>query len=355
MIKFKILISILFVFVLTTLVGCQAQSDHEEVMEEPVENVNIAENTEDDDVSFLSVDKMEQYEGMEISDWLDENTVIVSKENETLEKMKLEELSDSYPISLYTYSLSTNEFRLLKEEENRFMGGATLSDDGSHLLYSGYTLGDPGYYVMNLDTLESFNIEGAYSAHWGDEGAVVGASYKGGAYSASTSGVITPLGDLNQESLFIVRKSNHAVYYNTQSETALMKLDLETNQKTSLNIDDVVGLFPSSGGDHLLVLQSDGTTERLILCDVQGESIQIIVESKEIRGVAWSPDEKMIAYSRTDTVDWGIYGYDLIRNKEFNIVPGEESRGIHWSPSGRKLSFVHANTTDYNSSIVYFK
>lgn len=49
-----------------------------------------------------------------ITDWLNENTVIVSKENTSLDKMSLLEFSDYYPRSLYLYNIDTKEYQLLK-------------------------------------------------------------------------------------------------------------------------------------------------------------------------------------------------------------------------------------------------
>ncbi|ABR48073.1 hypothetical protein Amet_1909 [Alkaliphilus metalliredigens QYMF] len=353
--KIKVLKSIFLILLLLTLIACGAQRDGNEVIQEPVENENEIENTDKDDEPLVSVERIESYENMEISDWLDENTVIVSKENDSLEKMRLEELSDLYPRSLYSYNINTNEYKLVKEQENIFLGGAVLSGDNKHLLYYGNSLGDPIYYVMNLDTLEAFNIAGAYSANWADNGVVVGGSYRGGAYSASTSGEISPLGDFENESLFIVRKINDRVYYNTNSDTSLMVLDLISKQSNSLNIDNVYDVLPSPEGEQLLVLQIKDSRKNLILCDSDGGNIQILAEGEEIGGVSWSLDQRMIAYSIKDTLGEGIYVYDLLENKEIKIVSDVESSIIHWSPSGEKLVYLEYSEVDHKSSVVYMK
>lgn len=38
------------------------------------------------------------------------------------------------------------------------LGGGTLSLDKKFLLYSEYVLGDPSYFIMNLDTKDSFAL-----------------------------------------------------------------------------------------------------------------------------------------------------------------------------------------------------
>ncbi|WP_157756159.1 hypothetical protein [Paenibacillus crassostreae] len=61
----------------------------------------------------VTVGKIDHYENIAISDWMDKETIIISKENEDLGKMSLEELSDSYPKSLYLYHLNTKQYDLL--------------------------------------------------------------------------------------------------------------------------------------------------------------------------------------------------------------------------------------------------
>ena len=98
------------------------------MIQEPVESININENksTETDSPS-ISIEKIDKYEGMEITDWLNEQTVVLSKENEELEKMSLLEDSESYPRSIYLYNLDTKEYKTVKAQKNMFLGGAILS------------------------------------------------------------------------------------------------------------------------------------------------------------------------------------------------------------------------------------
>ncbi|WP_432401876.1 TolB family protein [Wukongibacter sp. M2B1] len=370
---FKIVFALM---VLLAITACNAEKDRDRVIiKEPGKNITVIEDA-DKEVGEpnVSVEKIDQYKNLQISDWFNENLVIVSKENESLEKMKLEELSDSYPRSLYLYNLNTKEYKLLKEQENLFLGGATLSPDKKYLLYYGNSLGDPVYYVMNMDTLESFgihgsNIGGAYSANWADNETVIGGAYSGGAYSggaysggaylASTTGAITPLDELKDKALFIVRKMRDKIYYNTNSDTSLMVLDLATKEKTSLNINYVYGVFPAPDGNQMLVLQDDGSKRTMILCDADGGSIETIAEGAEISGVSWSPDQRMIAYSLKTVINGtstsGLYVYDRLTGEDTQIVVDVENPTTCWSPSGRELVYSEWNGIQYNSSIVYLK
>lgn len=310
----------------------------------------------------VAVQGIDRYENMEISDWLDESTVVVSKLNEDLGKMSLAELSDAYPRSLYLYRLDTGEYKLLKEQKDIFLGEATLSADKKNLLYSEASLGDPVYRVMNLDTLAGFGlvgepIGGAISASWVDNGSIIGAAYSGGAYLAHTSGQIEKIAELQDESLVIVRSMNNKIYYNTNADESLHMLDLSTKMKTNLNLDHVYNSVPSPNGDQLLVLQSIDKNLRLILCDADGSNRKTIAEGTELGGVSWSQDQRMIAYTLKADVNGstvhGIYLYDVLNGEATQVAVGTGIAQTHWSPSGESLAYTEWNGTQFNSHVVH--
>lgn len=309
----------------------------------------------------VSVEGIDRYENMQISDWLDEDTVVVSKVNESLGKMSLAELADAYPRSLYLYHLDTNEYELLKERKNAFLGEAALSADKKHLLYSEASLGDPAYYMMNLDTLEAIGLHGepiggALGARWADN-EVVGAAYSGGAYLADTAGKIAKVAELQNESLVIVRKMKNKIYYNTNADETLRVLDLATKEKASLDMAQVRSVIPSPNGDQLLVLQSVGDKLALVLCDENGGNRKTIAEGAELGGVSWSQDQRMIAYSlKADvngTTAHGIYLYDLLSDETTRIAVGIGNADTHWSPSGESLAYTEWNGTQFDSRVVH--
>jgi TolB protein len=311
----------------------------------------------------ISVAKIEPLGNVEISDWLDEETVILSKDNTTLGKMTLAEFSDTYPRSLYFYNIKTKEYKLIKEQKNVFLGGANLSADKKYLLYSEYVLGDPAYYVMNLDTKDSFcitgkDIGGAKSAGWfGDK--VVGASYKNGAYMASASGDISVLEGLKDESLFILRVTKDNVYYNTGEDASLVKMNRTTKEITNLNLKNVFNVILSDDGTKMLVLQSDSTKSTLVLCDLDGSNQVKIAEGTDIGGISWSADQRMIAYNvksaGTNATVNGFYVYDVLTAKANPLGIDIQNASTKWSPLGDKLVYTQWNSEGYDSSIVYLK
>lgn len=335
-----------------------------QVIHEPGKTITVIDNEGKAPTAgpAITVSGIQPYGKMEIFDWLDEDTVIVSKENDSLAKMKLEELADAYPRSLYRFNLKTGELVPLKEQANVFLGGASLSPDKKHLLYQAYSLGDPAYYVMNLETLKSFGlagepIGGAMSASWADDGSIVGASYAGGAYTATATGDIAALAELKEGALILVAKLGNSLYYNSNGDEALKVLDLVTKQAKDMGLGPVGGILPSPDGKQLLVKQYDGSKAKLVLCDLDGGNAKTIAEGAELGGISWSPDQRLIAYSMRAEANGatvkGMYVHDLLSGEATRIAADvENAPSSSWSPSGDKLSYSVWNGSSYDSSVV---
>ncbi|MFF2885959.1 TolB family protein [Paenibacillus sp. NPDC057967] len=335
-----------------------------EVIREPGKTITVIDNDSKTPAAgpAITVGGIKRYEKVEIFGWLDKDTVIVSQENESLAKMKLEELADSYPRSLYRVNLKTGERVPLKEQENVFLGGASLSPDNKHLIYQEYTLGDPVYHVMNLDTLKSFSltgepIGGAMSARWTDDGSVIGASYGGGAYTATTKGDITALEELGEGALIIVAKLGSRVYYNSNADEALKVLHLDTKETQSMGLGSVGSVIPSPDGKQLLVTQYEGSKVKLTLCDLDGGNAKTIAEGAELGGMSWSADQRLIAFSMQAEVSGatvkGLYVHDLLSDQAVRIAADVDSAvNSSWSPAGDKLTYSVWNGSSYDSSVV---
>ena len=278
--KLKILV---FAAVLSTLTACGMQQEENRTVNiEPSKSITVngSKSTDTDSLS-VSVEKIDKYEGMEITDWLNEQTVVLSKENEEFEKMSLLDNSEFYPRSIYLYNLETKEYKTVKAQKNMFLGGATLSPDKKHLLYYEYSIGDIAYYLMNMDAVEQSpvtedNIGIAYTAEWTDDQHVIGASYAGGAYMADTSRNLTQIAELQEEQLFAVQKIQDKIYYITTDGPTfqLYMLDLVTKEKKNLKVENADGITPSPNGEQMLITQGTESTRRLILADAEGNVLR---------------------------------------------------------------------------------
>ncbi|HBR01838.1 MAG TPA: hypothetical protein DD738_04435 [Ruminiclostridium sp.] len=364
--KTQIIRIICALILLITTTGCSTENRKDKVtIKEPGGSITIIDNdgkeSGDPDVSIVRIDT---YENLEISDWMDSDTVIVSKENESLGKMSLEELSDSYPRSLCQYNLNTKEYKLLKEQEELNLGGAKLSPDKKNLLYYGNSLGDPSYYVLNIETLKSFGISGepignAGGAKWADKATIIGAGYMNGAYYATIEGHITSFEELDQKAVFILEKIKDTIYYNTADDTTLMALNQSDKEIVSLGLTNIFGVYPSPDENQMLVLQYNGSKQILLLCDRDGRNVKTIAEGIELGGISWSPDQRMIAYNiKGDGSSTGVsilYIYDMLTGKSTQIAVDVGTVITCWSPSGEELVYSRWDGKQYHSSIVYLE
>jgi len=349
---------------LIALAACSDnQAGNREVIKEPGTTITVIDNAgKETGTPDISVGAIETYEKVAITDWLDEKTVVAIKENEALGKMSLADLADAYPRSLYRYHLDTKVYEPLKEQKNAQLGVGQLSPDKKHLLYSEYSLGDPAYHVLNLATMDSFGITGgptagAMSAHWTDDGKVIGAAYSGGAYKADPDGKISAVKGLPAEGLVLVRQMSGKIYFNTSADETLQMLDPATNKQSNLKLARVSDLVPAPDGKQMLVLQYTDSKQTLTMCDADGANPKVIAEGTELSGVSWSPDQRLIAYSVKEAAGSsnakGLYVYDLLTAKSTPIAVDADNPQTVWSPSGQALAYTVADGQTFKSSIVH--
>lgn len=363
----KIKIFALALVILSTFSACTRQlDDNRTVIKEPDKNITIIDNEETKyEEPSISVDKILKFDVVEISDWLDEQNLIVTMENRDLEKMNLLELSDQYSRGIYQYNIETKEIKPLKVREDMFLGGAKLSPDKEHLLYYEYSIGDAAFYVISMDEDGQDNhikdevLGLAISAKWTDDNEIIGLSYAGGVYRTDENRELLPAYDLQDEQLYTVVKNKNKVYYVTITDTLDMYiLDLETNTKKKLKIENAESIIPSPDGNQILITQSRETDRKLHVADADGNILRTIAEGTEITGVSWSPDQMMIAYQLRTLVNGvesrELYIYDVLAGEPTRIAVNYSAANIVWSPSGDKLAVSQYSDTGYiNPSIFY--
>ena len=360
--KIKKTTSIIIVgMLLFSLSACDAREE-EVFTKEPEGTITIVDSgDEKPQEPVISVEKIEHLEEhVLISDWLDEETAIVSNENSALGKMTIEEFEGAYPTSLYYYNISTKEFTPIKEQANVLLGGGTLSADKKFLLYSEYVLGDPSFHILNLDTKESFcilddNIGCARGGEWfGNE--VIGSTDEGRVYTASPSGELAFLEGLEEETAYVQCATTDYVYYIVE-DASFMKMNRATKEKTSLNMEHVIDATLSSDGTKMLVLQEYNEKDTFLLVDLVDGKQLTIAEGPEIRGISWSPDQRMIAYTiqgdETNATANGLYVYDMLSAKATKIAVDVHYAYTSWSPLGDKLMFSDWDREKYENSIIY--
>lgn len=362
-IKFAILLLVALTLSACSIGQEENKTEKEEQGEGIVDNGN---DSKENEVELISVEKIEKYEGMEITDWIDEHTVVLAKENKEFEKMSLLENAEFYPRSIYTYNLDTKEYKTIKAQKDMFLGGATLSPDKKHLLYYENSIGDIAFYQMSLEegkqTPVTEDIIGSiYTAEWTDENNVIGASYAGGAYMADTKGTETQIPELQEEQLFNVHKMQEKIYYITTENPffQVYKLDLKTKEKEKIPLENAERITLSPDGNQLLVTQITENTKRLIIADTDGNIQNTIAENSDVTGASWSPNQQMIVYQSSSVINGeensGLYLYEVSSGESIQIVQDIGNVKTKWSPSGKKISVTELDERIYNSSIITIK
>ena len=359
-------ITMLFLVLLTLAACSMPKEENPTEIEEPSEGITDNENDSTDaDLDFISIEKIKEYEGMEITDWIDEQTVVLAKENQELGKMSLLENAEFYPRSIYEYNLGTKEFKTIKAPKNMFLGGASLSPDKKYLLYYEYSIGDVAYYLMRLEDGEPSSVKediigSAYTAEWTNDQNVIGASYCLGAYMADAKGNLNQIAELQEEQLLTIHKMQGKIYYiTTESTFQLYMLDLLTKEKKNLQLENAYEIIHSPDGKQILVTQVTGSMKKLIIADADGTIQSTIAEGSEVTGVSWSPNQQMIAFQLTSDINGGdtngLYLYDVSTGKSMQITKDIGYGEIRWSPSGKNIAVTELNERTYNSRIIYLK
>jgi TolB protein len=368
MIKKKITKITAALAVILTFSSCtMQQEENRTVIKEPGKSITVIENEKiETEQPSISVEKIDKYEGMEITDWFDNQTVVLSKENRELGKMELLENSEFYPRSIYLYNLGTKEYKTVKAQNNMFLGGGSLSPDKKHLLYYEYSIGDTAYYLMSMDGGEQSpvaenNLGIAYTAEWADAESVIGASYAGGAYMADTRRKLTQIAELQEEQLYTVKKVQDKIYYITTDNPSfqLYMLNMVTKEKKNLKVENADGIIPSQDGKQILISQGTGSTRKLLVADTEGNILRTIAEGTEVTGASWSPDQRMVAYRLKSVINGaassGLYLYNVLTGKSIQIAVNIGDGKITWSPSGKQIAVTELDGRNYISSIIYLK
>lgn len=354
----NIALTLLAALVLTVVTGCASGKDPDATQgEKPGEDIVIIGEEGEETPEEVTVKSIEALKGMEITGWLNDHTVVVSKENPVLPKLNLDELKELHPRSLYTYDLTTKEFTLLQGMADWNLWGAELSKDKKNLFYYEYTLGDPAFFMMPVAANGTGTlIEEAMSGEWTSDNILVGPSYKGGVFMKAPGGTVEHIDELQEMNVVHAVKIKDAILFTEISSTSLKKFDLNTREITTLPLENVYSILPSPSGTHFTAILGDGAKSTLILSDADAATKTVLAEGISISAAAWSEDQRMISYYLKKDVNGasneGLYVYDLLSGTTTLVaVDGEIQRSV-FSISGEEISYTKYTETGADSTIL---
>lgn len=350
----KIIIMTVSILIITFLSSCSAKKQGEhEIINAGGKKITII----NDDKAFISQDvtlkKISTLKDIRSFEWIDEDNILISKENKNCEKI-ITETGSIYPQNLYSYNLKTNEAKLLLQSENS-MGNATLSPNKKNVFYKEGIESLTGF-MYNFATKQKIQVtkqDSIYSTEgqWADNDNIVFSTLPtGDIFSVNCYGKSTKLGRANGIASNTMRIKNE-VYYSVSEK--LYKQGVNSEDR-SLWGDKIDWAIPSPGQSELAVVKHSAGDKRILsLYDFKGEELKKLAEGTQIMGTSWSSDGAKLAYTvaSENKSEAGLFVFDCKTEKTVQLAVDIQyiSDYVKWSPSGKKMlasNFVKENNTN---------
>lgn len=321
----KMLIKIIFLLCTILFIsGCGLQNQKDNiVIENKHKKITVLTKNEEVVTNDLALKKINRYERIRGTDWLDENTILIEQKNTSLPKSAMTDNGQpTYHINLYAYDVRSNKSKALVSEE-RDQVGAVISPDKKHIFFKVTEDGNTGTgYIMNHDgsnkvkvsepdTIFAIPTEG----RWIDNSHLIYSTLFQQTYSTDLNGHVNKI-DSNSDIINIIRK-------------------MYGDQK-------VEWVIPSPNQKKFAIVRKITPTKReLFITDANGRKTVSLAKGTQIFGSGWSPNSKTLAFSviSEDKGERGLFVID-VKTREITQLStdlDEIAGPITWSPSGKKL------------------
>lgn len=335
----KVIAGILTTLVVFSLSGCTTTKETKPEVETPKSNIVVKEdpNKTKQDEPVFSITRLEDIWGL---DWIDDNSIIMTKPNMELEPISIEG-EQTYPKNIYSLKLTNNETKILQKEPV-MQGGARLSPDKEHIFYMEFSEAMATGYISKVTGGQRVKVsrEGALdinAGYWVSNEQLLLQNYDREIYLADLKGNIEVV-KKSKEPVFDSVKVGDKLYYNTV-EGNLYSIDLKTKKETLLQ-EKVIWVIPSPSQSQLAMVKRTGETKMtLYLTDLEGKELKTLAEGTQIYGTSWSPDGTQLGYNKIDENGKGsllLFNAETGNSSEVavNLIAVSQ---IAWSPSGKKM------------------
>lgn len=352
-----ILITAGFILMVTFLACTPYQGSNRQIIDAGGKKITLISDT-DSAYNGLTLQKISLIKDVHAFEWVDEYTILVSKENKNYHKI----LTDSgmiYPQNLYLYNLKTSELKLIIGSDKN-MGNAVLSPDRTHVFYKEGIENLTGF-ILDLKTKQKIQVTNQDSIYptdgqWIDNDNVVFSTLpEGKIYVVNTKGNLSLLANVKGNSSNTIKIKND-LYYSIGEK--LYKLGINSNDKKVLR-EDVDWLIPSPNQSQFALVKHSAKTKRtLILADLMGNELKTFSEGTQIMGTSWSSDGSKLAYTIAceSNVDAGLFVVDVKSGKVVQLAVDIQyvSDSVKWSPSGNRLLASNFTTRNNEHSFVSY-
>lgn len=303
----------------------------------------------------IALEKIDRYENIRSMDWLNEDKILIVKDNINLGKSsELDDGTKTYNQNIYLYDLKDKSEKLLCGEAFNH-GNAQFSPDKKYIFYNrvqnidlaatGFVTtpkGNKSTKITNENNI--FSFEGT----WADNEHVIYRTMEGKIYLTDVNGKATEIVDTKEKNISNVSKVGSKVYYTIDGK--MFVYDLSTKQTKALK-ENVLWLIPSPDNTQFAMVKRTGETKMtLLITDLDGNEKASLAEGIQIFGTSWSPNQNNIAYTVTsgERGKNGLFVADVETKKITQLSPDMQdiSDSIKWSPSSKKMLLSRVVTED---------
>ncbi|AIQ50323.1 TolB family protein [Paenibacillus sp. FSL R7-0331] len=331
--------------VMLSMTACSPdETEARQVVEKAGSKITVMDNTSESVYTRLQLEGIDKVGGMRSMDWVDEDVIVVDKENRSLAPQMIEG-TEQYPHNLYLHNLSTGGDTPL-QEGNQNYGAAQVSPDKQYVFYKETNEMVGLGYIRNLESGSAVKVDEApfrvEEGKWADDGRVVFPGMDGVIYRTDVQGAKETVVESGESYVHEVVESGGILYYVTGDNMELTAYDTDSKESKVLK-QNVVWVAPSPDGSRLAVVKRTRPGEMvLVLCDSEGNEMNELASGQQVFGTSWSPDGSKLAYSLTaenpaDDQN-GVFITELESGEQTQLLSDIAiADQLRWSPSGKKL------------------
>ena len=345
--------------VMLTLSACATKPESDrQIVQAGGNKITVIKSDNNSTSDELALQKITPIKGVRAFEWLDENTILISKANKDYPKISTEG-GMIYPQNLYLYNIKTNGAKLILGSQNS-MGDAVISPDKKHVFYKEGIENLTGF-ILSLETKKKTQVSPLDSIYpmegqWIDNDNVVFSTLpQGKIYTADTKGQLTQLAIANGIASNTIKIKNDLYYILGEK---LYKQQVNSTDRKLLKAN-VVWIIPSPNHTQFALVKHNAKTKRtLTLADLNGIELKTFAEGTQIMGTSWSSDGSKLAYTvaSENNHDAGLFVVDIINSKVVQLCVDIQyiSDSVKWSPSGKRLLASNVITENNERSFVSY-
>ncbi|ASA25238.1 hypothetical protein [Paenibacillus donghaensis] len=324
--------------------GCGTKdTEARQVVQKDGTAITVLDNTAESVYTSLKLERIDRIDELRGMDWIDEDTLVVSRENRQLNPETIEGEA-RYPRNLYRYELASASQSALVEGDHTY-GSAQFSPDKRHMFYMelyestgmGYIMDMASGQSVKLDDKEFMMDEGV----WADDAHVIYSDMEGAVKRADLKGASEAILQVEGARAQGAVQSGNVIYYIVGGEAGQQLFAWDGDTKTTAMLsENVTSVLPSPDGSRLALHKRIGPGKvELLLSDAEGKTLSTVASGMQVFGTNWSPDGSKLAYAVSENGDqYRFFIMELETGEQTEVLGNNDvSDQLQWSPSGKKL------------------